>query len=173
MLLNGSTLYLGGTMSHQTDSLYFAAVDTGTGVFISGLPTFDGQVSAISLAGNTLYLGGAFRNAAGQTRDYLAAYDLGTATLTEWKPGANQPVNAIAASDSGVYAGGSFSCMNGVWRNNLAAINATTGTPLDWAPNPTSQGTNNGSDQLSDDGQQPIVLCAVFFPKSARKDAQI
>lgn len=75
-------------------------------------PAFSGNVNALQVIGNTLYVGGAFQNGAGiASADYLVACDLttGAASSTIATDGnMSGVINALTADNSGtLYAGGS------------------------------------------------------------------
>jgi trimeric autotransporter adhesin len=107
----------------------------------AGTVQTDGQVSAIVVSGNKIYLGGYFTHVDGVQRNRLAALDATTGQLTSWNPNANDNVRSLAVSADGsrIYAGGAFSSVGGVNRTRLAAIDAATGAvdPL-WRPQANS-----------------------------------
>jgi hypothetical protein len=82
-------------------------------------PTFDANVDALQIIGNTLFVGGEFQNAADiATADYLLACDLTTGASSSLFATDGQfsgPIYALAGDSLGtLYAGGAF--------NNLAEI---------------------------------------------------
>lgn len=92
-------------------------------------PNPSGAISAIALSGSTVYFGGGFTSAAGQTRNNIAATTLAGASTT-WDPNANGSVSAILVSGTTVYAGGAFTSIGGMPISRFAAIDATTGQPV-------------------------------------------
>jgi hypothetical protein len=81
-------------------------------------PAFNGNVSALQVIGNTLYVGGAFTNAAGiASADYLVACDLtsGSASSTIAIDGnMSASIDALAADDNGtLYVGGGATNIDG------------------------------------------------------------
>ncbi len=93
----------------------------------------DSTVYALSVIGNTLYVGGSFLNCAGQSRARLAAVDLQSGVLLPWDPSANRSVRALIATGNGVFAGGFFTTAGGLQRNGIAAIDLD-GNALPWYP---------------------------------------
>jgi hypothetical protein len=92
-------------------------------------PAFAGNVNALEIIGNTLYVGGEFQNAADiASADYLVACDLITGNLSSLvvSGGFNGAVNALAADSAGtLYAGGRFSNLEGIAAaDNIAAYDA-------------------------------------------------
>jgi hypothetical protein len=83
-------------------------------------PAFTGDVNALQIIGNTLYVGGSFQNAAGiPAADYLVACDLtsgaASALVASVADAISGPVYALAADSVGtLYAGGAFINLNGI-----------------------------------------------------------
>lgn len=89
----------------------------------------DGRVSAIVVAGDRIYLGGAFTHVDGVPRGGLAAIDATTGRLTDWNPGTDGEVFALAMSADGsrLYVGGDFARVGTVERRRMAAVDPVTG----------------------------------------------
>ena len=107
------------------------------------VPQTDGYVYTLVQSGNTVYVGGAFTQIGGVTRNHLAAFDATTGVVDPaWDPDVGGLVQTLAVSGDKVYAGGSFITVNGgaTARNRLAAFNladgasAATADPA-WDPN--------------------------------------
>jgi len=111
-------------------------VNARTGTVLAWAPNPSGDVYALFLHGNTLYVGGEFAGISGQRRTFLAALDATTGAATSWDPNPYHHVFAIAADDSTVFAGGNFTVVAGQQRDYLAAIDARTGSLRSWTPNP-------------------------------------
>jgi hypothetical protein len=106
----------------------------------------DASVYALALSGTTLYVGGAFSNVGGQTRNRGAALDATSGAVLGWNPNASWVsgtgvIKCLAVAGGVVYAGGDFSTIGGASRSNIAALDPTTGTATTW--NPTSSATVN------------------------------
>ncbi|MFZ5891408.1 MAG: hypothetical protein ACOY0T_10180 [Myxococcota bacterium] len=140
----GSMLFVGG----DTYSGALFALDRTTGVRLSwdaGIApraTKPGaEVHALSIAGQTLYVGGEFGFAGGVARGGAAAYDLNTLTVTPFDPKVAQLTNsnqiptfveAISVSGNTAYLAGSFESVNKTTRRLVAAVDAQTGNRLPW-----------------------------------------
>ena len=137
LALAGDTLYLGGTFtsvngsiaSLKRDRRNLAAVDSTTGIARDWDPDADSAVTALTVAGNTVFAGGAFGMVNRTTpRLRLAAFDALSGTARPWDPSADAQVRSLAVYGSTVFAGGDFANVNGgVPRVGIAALNALTG----------------------------------------------
>lgn len=137
--------YIGGSFSKVGDSIRnnIAHIDSFGKVssILSGLGA-NNTVSALALAGDTLFIGGSFTNFGGKVRTKVAALLIPSNSVIYWNPQVNQPVTAIFVKGSLVYIGGSFTTVAGKTRNRLAAINRSdTGTLTLW--NPSANNTVN------------------------------
>jgi len=108
------------------------------------LPTvqLDGVVWAQTVVGDTVFVGGDFKNArpAGAApgtnltpRSNMLAYNIKTGELiTSFAPSFNGKVQALAASADGsrLYAVGNFTSISGVARYRIAALNPSTGAVI-------------------------------------------
>jgi trimeric autotransporter adhesin len=90
----------------------------------------------LSPDGNTLYVGGAFSEIAGQPRTNLAALDLVGRTVCAWRPDPNREVFGMAPTPDGqsLYIGGVFDTVSGVARGHLAELDTQTGAASSWNP---------------------------------------
>lgn len=143
LLVKGDTLYVGGNFKgFQTQTSYgLAALHASSSTILSGaVPALPASksVSAFSLDGTTLYVGGEFSSIGSEQRKNISAINTATGTVTSWNPTLSYYPNTIVASGSQVYVGGQFSSVNGVVRNGLAAINQSSGVPTSWNPNSTA-----------------------------------
>ena len=149
LALSGRTLYVGG-LFHGFQSIgsegrnYIAAVDADTGIVSAWNPDADGAVSSIAVAGDVVYLGGAFTqvhtNSTPIPRSHVAAVTTG-GTVTGWNPSGG-PAGPLAASGSSVFLAGSFPGPTGA-----EAVDATTAAP----GLPTVDVAANGVDGLGAD----------------------
>lgn len=138
-----TTLYAGGYFANiggQPRNAIAAIDNMGAATGWNPNPTGDGfqKVEALLLRGNTIYVGGLFRNIGGAPRSNLAQIDRTTGAATSWDPFANYPVEALAEAGGKVFAGGVFTSIGGVPRSNLAALDATTGAATAWNPGPNN-----------------------------------
>ncbi len=150
MALSGTTLYIGGIFSNVGGQprTRLAAVSS-----VSGLPTawnagigpnaVVSEVDALLLVGQTLYVGGNFTAAGGQSRRCLAALDATSGVATAWDSNAGPSDNtelhafALAANGGTIFAGGDFTMAGLVRRDNLGAVDLTSGLPTNWNPRPS------------------------------------
>jgi hypothetical protein len=137
----GGKIYFGGKFVNAGDSVrtHLAAVDTITGTATSWNPILTNppynndnfNVSAITLDGSTVYVGGDFYNVNGQQDSSIAAIDTSsTGTLLSWNPHIDAYPQSIALSGSLVYMGGWFSEINGQTLNYVGAVDKVNGTPV-------------------------------------------
>lgn len=143
MILSGGVLYVGGQFTSIGGATRnnIAAIDPTTGTATAWDPGTGGtnsRVYSIAISGDTLYVGGSFTAAGGQTRNRAAAFEISTGNLLPWDPnvtGFAWTVRKINVNGSAVYLGGAFSAINSITRNKLAVVDATTGTLFSWDPN--------------------------------------
>ena len=116
----GYTLYVGGSAGN------LAAVDAGTGIAMGWKPTLEDpsfpDVAALALSGRTVYVGGHFTGAGGESRSNLAAIDAVTGVTTDWNPGADGYVRVLLTSGTTMYVGGEFTTIGGQSSRGLAAF---------------------------------------------------
>ncbi len=136
---------VGGTTG-EVASTFIAAFNSTTGALITGFaPTITGgsgaEVTAMSVIGNTLYIGGNFNHINGVYRDNLAAFNISNPsapTLLPWAPTAFGTVLSMNPSPSGasMYLGGDFNELDGVARTYAGEVSTTgTGTTaMAWDP---------------------------------------
>lgn len=98
-------------------------------------PTTNGNVQAICIHGNTLYIGGSFTQVGNLPRTNIAAIDLTTKSVTPWAPSVNSDVVDIEAANGKVYFCGHFTQVNLVSRNALAAVDSASGNLESLNPN--------------------------------------
>ncbi|MBL7669840.1 MAG: IPT/TIG domain-containing protein [Bdellovibrionaceae bacterium] len=139
LVLNGSTLYVGGmftSIGGQTRNR-IAALDTATGNATVWNPNANSIVYTLLLSGDgtKLYAGGDFATIGGQSRNRIAALDTSTGNATTWNPIANAYVSSLAMGATYLYAGGTFTNIGGQTRNNLAALDLISGSATTWNPN--------------------------------------
>lgn len=101
-------------------------------------------VRALTVHGDSLYVGGAFEEAgppgAMVGRPYLAAFDLSSGELDpDWTPEVDSDVEALMGTDEGVIAGGRFDMVDGTHQPYLARFSHAGGA-LDTEWRPTADG---------------------------------
>ncbi|TMB93561.1 MAG: T9SS type A sorting domain-containing protein [Chloroflexi bacterium] len=107
-----------------------------SGGLMSWTANADNVVYALGIMGNTLYLGGDFRNVGGQPRSRLAAVSTLTGALKTWNPGADSTVRAMSTTRGYLTIGGSFGTVAGQVRGGAAALYGADGSGnlIDWSP---------------------------------------
>lgn len=95
--------------------------------YAHGLPPCTPEVAALSITGNTLFVGGRFGASGTAQRHDAAAFALDTGMLTSWNPVPGDRPLTVASTASGVFLGGDFTSVGGLVRRGLAALDAVTG----------------------------------------------
>ena len=146
LVASGATVYAAGgfTQVGGMSRRNIAALTNVPGEQGTVLPfdaDVDGPVSALALAGGTLYLGGTFTSVNGslaalkRDRRNLAAVDPATGLDRGWDPDADNAVRALAVAGDTVFAGGDFGIVNrSTPRQRLAAFDALSGAARAWDP---------------------------------------
>ncbi len=136
---DGKTLYVGGGFCGVGNPFvsrrHVAALDATTGAALSWNPGVgglscgsDGAITkalALSGDGKTLYVGGSFSSAGGQTRNNLAAFDTSSGQVSAtWKPEPDSTVDVLLQRDGILYVGGNFMNVAGQPDTILVALSA-------------------------------------------------
>jgi hypothetical protein len=133
LAVSGSTLYAGGYFTTAgTNEVNNIAQWNGTswsplGPGLSG-GQFGSDVSALAVSGSTLYAGGGFTTAGGNSANYIAQWN-----GSSWSPlgsGVNGEVSALAVEGSTLYAGGHFTTAGGSAANSIAQWNGNIWSSL-------------------------------------------
>jgi trimeric autotransporter adhesin len=135
---SGTTVYLAGTFTSvrppgnrtgvgEVARNRAAAFDATTGGLLAWNPNVNGEVRALAVAGQRVYLGGGFSRVGSSSRRRLAAVDASSGLATSWNPSVSAKVNALATDGSTVWLGGTFTSVGGSPRLRLAAVSASTG----------------------------------------------
>jgi hypothetical protein len=142
MAVTADVLYVGGYFlgTGQSPRTHLAAFDksgalTDWNPDIGPYPTpwdHTQHVFALSVVGDTIYVGGKFELVSNESRVDLAAVDT-SGNLLPWNPFADGPVYAMANQGDTLYVGGRLRTMCGQTRRNLAALDAT-GKLTGWNP---------------------------------------
>ena len=139
LAIDGSTVYVGGDFTTVDDGdnveerIRLAAIST-VGNLLDWNPSADGEVLALAVDGNRVYMGGEFTtitigsDGEAAHRNRLAAISTDGALL-DWSPGATKFVSALAVEGNTVHVGGRFNAAGGYVRGGLARI-ATDGVVL-------------------------------------------
>jgi PKD repeat protein len=161
---DGSKIYVGGDFTTADDQprSHVAVFNTADNLLTSWATSIGGQVKAVTVSPDTVYVGGAFTGVkGGQTRGSFASFATSDAALQPWAPiagGSNAIVATLTMSPdrSKVLAGGSFETLSGVSAYGMGAIDATTGAILPWAATARirTAGLNGGITSLQTDGTQ-------------------
>ncbi len=134
--------YLGGSFVAigAVPIRYLAHVDADGRVDTGFLPAPDEPVSALALAGDTLFVGGDFARIGAANRSYVAALDARNGVATSWSLALDGQPRALAVGAGVLYLGGDFTTAAGQRRAFLAAADAATGALAPWDPQPSYLG---------------------------------
>jgi hypothetical protein len=120
LAVSDSVVYAGGAI--------LVAFDRRTGMRTRWSPSPDGYVSAMSIAGGRLVVGGSFGRIARARRSNLASFSVDAGSLDRWSP-KSEPVSALSLDGSVVRVAG---------ERDVGAFEGRTGRKLPWstgAPN--------------------------------------
>ncbi len=130
------------------------AVD-GVGVWKELENGTNGNVEAIAVNGDNVYVAGSFSLAGGIGANNIAVYNKNTGWST-LSSGANGTVKALAVtSDGKVYAGGSFTSIGGVSAQNVGVWNGNSWSAL-------SSGTNGTVAKIGIDANNNVYVGGAF-----------
>jgi PQQ enzyme-like repeat protein len=152
---SGTTVYLAGTFTSvrppgnrpgvgEVARNRAAAFDTTTGQLLAWNPNVNGEVRALAVAGQTVYLGGGFSRIGSSSRRRLAAVHASSGLATSWNPNVSAKVNALATDGSTVWLGGTFTSVGGSTRLRLAAVSATTAAPTSFRADVDGEASGSG-----------------------------
>ena len=135
VLAAGEVVYVGGDFDKlvsregkKRNRTNLAAFIRATGEPNDFAPDIDGDVRALALDGQTLYVGGDFETVDGQPRSKLAAFDVNTGELLPFSaPEIDRPIRALAVADGRLYVGGFFEMIGDEQRWRIAAFDIITG----------------------------------------------
>jgi len=149
MLLNGTTLYVGGVFDQAVGSNasgarnHVAAFTVANSQLLAWDPNTNHTVNSIGMTGSDLFIGGRFTTVQGVSRSGVAKVDSGTgAALNSWIPPiiCCADLTAMAVSSSWVYIGGGNIRFNSMQPALPAAAISVTGA----VPSPTWKPTPQG-----------------------------
>lgn len=135
VLAAGEVVYVGGDFDlllsrdgQKKRRTNLAAFVRATGEPNDFAPDIDGDVRALAIDGQTLYVGGDFETVDGQPRSKLAAFDVNTGELLPFSaPEIDRPIRALAVADGRLYVGGFFEMIGDEQRWRIAAFDIITG----------------------------------------------
>jgi hypothetical protein len=137
---DATRVFLGGTFTRAGGAprANLAAVNATTG---ASIPTWyaatNGEVDALTTAGNVVYIAGKFTTVAGVTRRRIAALDATTRALQlGFNPSSSWTVRAITVSPdrTKVYAVGGFTQIGGAARKGIAELRSSNGMATPFEP---------------------------------------
>lgn len=145
----GDTLYVGGSFSaavspsgQSVTRRNVAAFSLSTGELVAGWRAdTNRRVRAIEVAGDSVYLGGAFTRVGGSWQPRAAKVDATTgARDASFRPNPNAQVRTVLALGGAVYLGGDFTTAGGGSAGHLAKVDGDTGIQV-----PGFTATTNGN----------------------------
>ena len=157
---NGSRVYVVGDFT-TVDGLprgHVAGFDTATNALDPTFrPSASGKVATVTADNSTVWVGGNFFSANGQTRRRLASFRATDGAVLPWAPKADdEQVTSMVLTPDGqrVIVGGRFSTLNSIPTSAMGSVDAVTGANLPWAANQKIRdaGTGSGITSLSTDG---------------------
>jgi hypothetical protein len=150
MVVKENIMYVGGKFNtiNGVPRKNLAAIDLENGDVLPWNPgasgttsSFDNtSVAAMNIKDNTIYIGGIFLTAGGQSRPGLAAIDATTGAATNWNPiigdgtTTNEYPLSLDIENNTLYVAGDFTKIAGQTRPYIGAIDLTTGSLLNWNP---------------------------------------
>ena len=141
LAVSGQTIYAGGWFTSVGDRQrnHLAAVNATTGEATAWnpdprMPGSYPLVWALTVSGQTVYVGGVFESIGGQSRTGLAAISATTGDATSWNPQAESEVTTLALSGQTLYVGGFLTALGGQQRDGIGAVDVTTGQATSWNP---------------------------------------
>jgi Concanavalin A-like lectin/glucanases superfamily/PKD domain len=169
---DGSTIYVGGDFDHVSGQSrsHIAALNATTGAVLSFNPRTNSRVAAITVAGSTVYFGGAFTTAGNPTfvaRGRLAAANAATSALLPWAPVADAQVVAMVfhPGTGRVIVGGHIGTLNGTPQLGMGSVDGITGATMPWAANQVIKNTGDDTaiSALTTDGDHIYGTGWAFF----------
>ncbi|HEY3502678.1 MAG TPA: hypothetical protein VGN37_07835 [Actinocatenispora sp.] len=147
VVYSGTTIYVGGDFrtavngTSRTSRGFVAAVDATTGAVTGWAPAVDGPVTAIAVAGGSVYLGGSFTHVGGAAHRHIAKVSASSGAVdSRFRHTVASPPAAFATGAGRLYAAGSFTTVDNQPRSHVAAFSLATGA-LDTRFAPTPDGT--------------------------------
>jgi len=129
--VSGTDVFLGGGFTlvngqSRNKIAKLSSIGSGTLDAIWNPNAFGGDIYSLAIAGNDLYVGGAFTTISSQSRNGIAKLNpAGTGTASAfWNPNAfvGNGVKSIVISGTNLYLGGQFVTIGNVQRQNFAVL---------------------------------------------------
>lgn len=130
MVLSNSVLYIGGDFDIiGNDAVsHFASMDLSGDLILS--PKFNNNISAISVASDTIVAAGSFSSFGGLARQNFASLDYNSGAITSYAPSFNEEVKSIELYGNYIAVGGKFTAINTISRSGFALIDTVNGDPI-------------------------------------------
>jgi alpha-tubulin suppressor-like RCC1 family protein len=131
--------YIGGEFSHvgEVERKNIAQINAD-GTVSPWNPGANGEVCAIAVDGNAVYVGGYFTRIGGANLEHLAKLRKSDGTpYVDWAPNPDQTVYALAVQDTFIFVGGSFRKISGLYKRNLVKMRISdAGIVENWSAQP-------------------------------------
>lgn len=123
ILISGNAMYVAGSFSGN-----LAKVNVASGNRITFSATTLGTINDLTVLGNKLYIGGAFKQVNNVTRNRIAAVDTSTGSLTSWNPNiGGGDVYSLQVVGDKIIVGGAFTTVGLLQRKSLTGVDTTNG----------------------------------------------
>jgi hypothetical protein len=141
VVVGGEFTSAGGVSANRvarfnTQTNTWSSLGTGSSNGVSGSGGYGGEVRALAVVGNEVFVGGRFTEAGGVSANNVARFNTQTNTWSTLGTGSSNGVSgvdfpavyALAVSGSEVFVGGTFTSAGGVSANRVARFNTQTNT---------------------------------------------
>ncbi len=128
--LSGTTLNVGGVFMNvgANEIAHFARISS-SGTVSTNTPLVNGEISAITVLGDSCLMGGNFSSMGGIKQKNLAILDMNTGAAISWAVAVDGEVKALERIGSTIVVAGSFFSINQTQRQSLAIIDTLNGNP--------------------------------------------
>lgn len=138
LAVSGNTVYAGGTFRDPDWRVFdrpsrVAAFDAATGQLTAWNPIANGDVLALGLQGDAVYVGGTYTSIGGRYRSGFAALNAATGEVTPWNPAGG------AGRIMAMHRGKIFITKS---PEGVGALDPVTGQWTNWQPDPPVAGVN-------------------------------
>jgi hypothetical protein len=143
----------------------------------------NGIVSAITISGQTVYIGGTFTTASSSAQNNLSANHVAIWLSNQWSPlgsgtknGVNNDVTALAVMGNYLFVGGNFTTANSNTQTNISVSHIAYWTPVNqtWAPvgSAAQNGVNSAVFSMTVYGRK-LYVGGLFTAASSSTQANI